>query len=173
MHFPLSIISVAALVSLAGAVTVPGASTPSFYLVASTNATGANLLPLRTTGGANGYATLTGTGPIGVLYFYQGALTAAPGIPALIAAIPLSDCSTYGQLGFAQDDSDKCALYNTFDIQSDTENSQLGAQLTFNYVGGFYACGSGQDVWYQATPSDGPPGLECAPIALWTVPVYG
>ena len=101
---------------------------------------------MRTTGGANGYATLTGTGPIGVLYFYQGALTAAPGIPALIAAIPLSDCSTYGQLGFAQDDSDKCALYNTFDIQSDTENSQLGAQLTFNYVGGFYACGSGQDV---------------------------
>ena len=37
-------------------------------------------------------------------------------------------------------------MFNTFGIQSDTENSQLGAQLTFNYVGGFYACGSGQDV---------------------------
>ena len=37
-------------------------------------------------------------------------------------------------------------MYNTFSIQSDTENSQLGAQLSFNSVGGFYACGSGQDV---------------------------
>ncbi|KAF8328745.1 hypothetical protein F5887DRAFT_1006844 [Amanita rubescens] len=153
MHFPLSVsqvLSVAALVSLAGAVVVPGASTPSFYLVASTNATtGANLLPLRTTGGANGYATLTGNGPIGVFYFYQGALTAASGSTtekALIAAIPASDCTTYGQLGFAQSTSDKCALFNTFSIQSDTENSQLGAQLSFNSVGGFYACGSGQDV---------------------------
>ena len=48
MQFPASIsrvLSVAALVALAGAVVVPGASTPSFYLVASTNATtGANLL---------------------------------------------------------------------------------------------------------------------------------
>ena len=47
MHLPLSVsraLSVAALVSLAGAVIVPGASTPSFYLVASTDATGANLL---------------------------------------------------------------------------------------------------------------------------------
>jgi hypothetical protein len=104
---------------------------------------------LRTTGGANGYATLTGDGPIGVLYFYQGALTAATGSTtqkALIAAIPASDCTTYGQLGFAQSTSDKCALYNTFSLQSDTENSQLGAQLSFNSVGGFYACGSGRDV---------------------------
>ncbi len=83
-------------------------------------------------------------------------------------------------------------MYNSFQIQSDTENSQLGAQLTFNYVGGFYACGSGKDVgvdiqlvvcriftnkcfqvWYQASPTSGPPGLQCSPIALWTVPLYG
>ena len=66
--------------------------------------------------------------------------------PALIAAIPISECSTYGQLGFAGSTSDKCALRDTFGIQSNTENSQLGAKLVFNSVGGFYACGSGLDV---------------------------
>ena len=81
-------------------------------------------------------------------------------------------------------------MFNSFQIQSDTENSQLGAQLVFNYVGSFYACGSGQDVgvdvqfvvcivfaddlfqvWYQADATDGPPGLQCSPINLYTVPV--
>ncbi|KAF8326952.1 hypothetical protein F5887DRAFT_230113 [Amanita rubescens] len=174
------ILSIAVLASFAGAVRVPNADTPSFYFVASSAATGPNLLPLRTSGGAGGYATLTGSGPIGVFYFYQGVLTAAaaPGSTsttrALIGAIPLSTgCTTYGPLGFAGSSSDKCAKYSSFQIQSDTENSQLGAQLTFNYVGGFYACGSGKDVWYQASPTSGPPGLTCTPIALWTVPLYG
>ena len=109
--------------------------------------------PLRLSGGTNGYAALTGSGPIGVFYFYQGqfvgAETSNPSLssPALIGAIPTSGgCSTYGQLGFTSSSSDKCSLRNTFGIQSDTENSQLGAQLVFNYVGGFYACGSGLDV---------------------------
>ncbi len=63
------------------------------------------------------------------------------------AILGSTGCSTYGQLGFVTgSSSDKCAKYNSFQIQSDTENSQLGAQLTFNYVGGFYACGSGKDV---------------------------
>ncbi|KAF8345105.1 hypothetical protein F5887DRAFT_229733 [Amanita rubescens] len=198
LTLPISrLISIVASASFAGAVTVPGASTPSFYLVASSNTTGPNLLPLQTSGGAGGYATLTGSGPIGVFYFYQGVLTAAPAPGstatqrALIGAVPLSGgCSTYGQLGFVVgSSSDECALYNTFSIQSDTESSLLGSQLSFNSVGGFYACGSGQDVgvdvqcriftndyfqvWYQASPTSGPPGLQCAPIALWTVPVYG
>ena len=86
-----------------------------------------------------------------MFYFYQGVLTAAPAgstvtQPAVIAAIPESDCTTYGQLGFVTDSSDYCAMYNTFSIQSDTESSELGSQLAFNSVGGFYACGSGQDV---------------------------
>ncbi|KAF8345117.1 hypothetical protein F5887DRAFT_1197951 [Amanita rubescens] len=173
------VLSIAALASFAGAVVVPGASTPSFYLVATSNATGPNLLPLRTSGGSGDYATLTGSGPIGVYYFYQGALTAAPApgstqtqLP-FIGAVLATECLNYGQLGFSTGGStDKCAMFNTFEIQSDTENSQLGAELTFNYVGGFYACGSGQDVWYQASPTSGPP-LQCAPIALWSVPLYG
>ena len=36
----------------------------------------------------------------------------------------------------------------------------------------FFADDSFQ-VWYQASPTAGPPGLQCAPIALWTVPLYG
>ena len=83
-------------------------------------------------------------------------------------------------------------MFNSFQIQSDTENSQLGAQLVFNYVGSFYACGSGHDVgvdvqfvlcrifiddffqvWYQASPTSGPAGLQCVPISLYTVPLYG
>lgn len=78
----------------------------------------------------------------------MGASASSPSVssPALIAAIPMSDCTTYGQLGFAGSTSDKCALRDTFGIQSNTENSQLGAKLVFNSVGGFYACGSGLDV---------------------------
>lgn len=166
-------------------VTVPGASTPSFYLVSSSQATAANLFPLRTTGGAGGYATLSpsGLGPIGVFYFVNGVLTAAPASStsstqkALIGPVLGSTgCSIYGSLGFTTtsgSSSNKCALYNPFTIQSNQENSQMGAQLVFNGTtgGGFYACGSGLDVWYQPSPSSGPPGLACTPISLWTVTV--
>ena len=81
-------------------------------------------------------------------------------------------------------------MYSSFNIQPDAEGSRLGAQLVFNFVGDFYACGSGQDVgvdvqfvvytvfaddlfqvWYQADATDGPPGLQCSPINLYTVPV--
>ncbi|KAJ3566654.1 hypothetical protein NP233_g6863 [Leucocoprinus birnbaumii] len=167
----LSALAVAAF-SCASAVVVPGADTPTFYLVASSTSSPSNLLPLRTTGGSNGYSTLTGSGPIGQFYFYQGQLVAAGSTPAgaLIAAIPLSSCTTYGQLGFSVSNTDKCAQRNTFAIQSDSENSQLGAKLSFNFVGGFYSCGSGQDVWYMVSPGDAP-GLSCQPIDLWTVPV--
>jgi len=63
----------------------------------------------------------------------------------LIGAIPSSTgCTTYGPLGFTQgSSSDKCAKYDSFYIQSE---SQLGTQLSFNFLGGFYACGSNQDV---------------------------
>ncbi|KAF8326939.1 hypothetical protein F5887DRAFT_1164314 [Amanita rubescens] len=159
------VLSIVALASFAGAVTVPGADTPSFYL------------PLRTSGGTGDYASLTGNGPIGVFYFFQGRLTASS--PSgdtntqrpLISGDPVSTgCTTYGPLGFVQGSStNKCALFDAFQIQPDTENSQLGAGLTFNYVGGFYACGSGQDVWYKVHPEDGP--SDCTSITLWTVPV--
>jgi len=176
-----TLLALTALATTTNTVIPPGADTPAFYLVASSSSTNSNLLPLRTDGGAGGYATLTGTGPIGEFYFFQGKLVAAPrpGETAtqrpLIGSIPSSGgCSTYGPLGFTGgSSSDKCAQYNTFSIQSNGENSQLGAKLAFNSVGGFYACGSGQDVWYQVSQSDGPPGLQCGPIDLYTVPVFG
>ncbi|KAF8183651.1 hypothetical protein BJ912DRAFT_1061213 [Pholiota molesta] len=52
---------------------------------------------------------------------------------------------------------------------SNGQNSQLGAELVFNFVGGFYSCNSGQEVWYKINSSDGPTG--CDAIHLWTVPV--
>ena len=79
----------------------------------------------------------------------MGADPSSPSVssPALIGAIPSSGgCTTYGQLGFFGSSSNKCSLRDTFGIQSNTENSQLGAKLVFNSVGGFYACGSGLDV---------------------------
>ncbi|TFK61092.1 hypothetical protein BDN72DRAFT_890235 [Pluteus cervinus] len=161
-------------------VVIPGAASPVFYLVASSSASGSNLLPLRINGGSGGYSTLAGSGPIGYFYFYQGVLTEAPPpyppspttvtSRATLGFIPISTgCSTYGQLGFSSSSSDKCASYSTFGISSDNENSQLGAQLVYNYVGGFYSCGSGKDVWYKVNTGDGPSG--CDPIGLWTVPV--
>ncbi|KXN88393.1 hypothetical protein AN958_07375 [Leucoagaricus sp. SymC.cos] len=166
--------------STASAVTVPGADTPTFYLVSSSGNAASNLLPLRTDGGAGGYATLTGTGPIGQFYFYQGKLVAAPRPGSTSTQRPLigsvlspTGCTAYGSLGFAEGSStNKCARYDSFYIQSDPENAQLGAKLTFNFVGGFYACGGNQDVWYLADPNNGPGGLQCQPIDLWTVPVH-
>ena len=151
---------------------------------------------MRTVGGAGGYSTLSGSGSIGQFYFFQGNLVALDStqsstVRGNIGAIPVSSgCSTYGQLGFSASSSDNCAVFDTFNIQSNAEDSQLGAQLVFNFAGGFYACGSGQDVsvdvqfvvcrvfaddlfqvWYQADATDGPPGLQCSPINLYTVPV--
>ena len=86
-------------------------------------------------------------------YFTGGVLTAAPDSTttstqrALIGPVFSSGCTAYGALGFTSgSSSNKCVLYNPFTIQSDTENSQLGAELVFDGTGGFYACGSGQDV---------------------------
>jgi len=163
--------------TLVHSIVPPGASTPEFYLVASSENPSANLLPLRTEGGANGYATLTGTGAIGQFYFFQGVLTGVPRPsrtstlrPDIGAILGPTSCSTYGPLGFTESSSsDKCALFSTFGISSDSENSQLGAKLNFNNVGGFYACGDGQDVWYKVSPEDGP--SDCSSIDLWTVPV--
>ncbi|PFH47143.1 hypothetical protein AMATHDRAFT_50519 [Amanita thiersii Skay4041] len=180
MKFTFSaLLSAAALFSVTSAVVVPGADTPEFYLVASSGNSGANLLPLRTNGGAGGYATLTGSGPIGKFYFYQGKLVAAidgstaTQRPLIGSVLGPTGCTTYGSLGFTQgSSSNKCARYDSFYIRSNEQNSQLGAKLTFNWVGEFYACGSAQDVWYKVNPDDGPGGVSpCNRIDLYTVPV--
>ena len=104
---------------------------------------------MRTSGGTGSFAALGGGGPIGKLYFYQGRLVAQGSgssfSPAYINATPSSECTTFGPLGFGSG-SNKCALSQGFELQSDTENSQLGAKLVFKNQGGFVACGATQDV---------------------------
>ncbi|KDR71544.1 hypothetical protein GALMADRAFT_213838 [Galerina marginata CBS 339.88] len=156
--------------------TIPNADTPLFYLVASSPSS-VNLLPLRmTSGGGGGLASFLGSGTPALFYFWQGQLTAID--PSGSTYRPLIDshqdangCQNFGALAFVQGGStNKCASYSSFQLQSNNQDSQLGAQLVFNYVGGFYACSSGQEVWYKINESDGPSG--CQPVNLYTVPAY-
>lgn len=159
-------------------VVLPGADTPLFYLVSTSGSSTDNLLPLRINGGTGDFATLTGTGgPVGNLYFINGKLVVqdpAGSIntykPFINAAVGGSGCTNFGPLGFVQGSTtNKCALFESFQIQSDAENSQLGARLVFNFEGGFFVCGAGQDIWYKASPIDGP--SDCNRIELYTTPV--
>lgn len=112
-----------------------------------------------------GDASLTGSSPFAKFYFWQGYLTAMDPTgatdpngnpytyrPYVNSVENASGCSAGGAFGFVQGTStNKCTQYTSFQIQSDGENSQLGAALVFNYVGGFYACGSGQNVRPKAS----------------------
>jgi hypothetical protein len=42
--------------------------------------------------------------------------------------------------------SNKCGNKNGFNIQSYIYNAQLGAELTYQFTGAFYACGNDQAV---------------------------
>lgn len=102
-------------------------------------------------GGGGGLASLLGGGPPALFYFYQGALTVSDGTqtyrPLINTVQDANGCQNFGALAFVQGTStNKCASYSSFQIQSDGQNGQLGAELVFNYVGGFYACSSGQEV---------------------------
>ncbi|KAJ2912922.1 hypothetical protein MD484_g7487, partial [Candolleomyces efflorescens] len=134
--------------------------------------------PVRLNGGSNYFAILTGTGPIAKFYFAGGQLVAldpqSSGQPyrALVNTqqTGTGTCASYGQFGTVYgSSSNKCASYNTFGLQSNSENSQLGARLTFNWVGEFYVCGTDKEVYYKVNSADGPSG--CTPISLYTVPV--
>jgi hypothetical protein len=101
--------------------------------------------------GGGGFASLLGWGPPALFYFYQGALTVSDGTQSYRSLIntmqDANGCQKFGALAFIQGTStNKCASYSSFQIQSTGQNSQLGAELVFNYVGGFYACSSGQEV---------------------------
>lgn len=161
-----------ALPFLVSAIVPPGASTPLFYLVSSTSVSPGtlNLLPVLLNG------ALYGSSSPALFYFSQGSLyalsspTSSPPYRVLLSLSPISTgCTTYGGLGFVQgSSSNKCASYSGFQIQSNTQNSQLGAQLVVNFQGGFYEC-SGSTVVYKVNPGDGPSG--CTPVSLYTVPV--
>lgn len=147
----------------------------SFYLISKTNGAIDNLLPLRISGGSDGFATLTGDGPIGKFTITGGNLAAdsqSVSFSGFIDGSPLgSGCNPNGPLGFLleQQIMNTCAENETFEILSYSKEKKLGAQLVFNPFlgGGFYACGG--DVWFKISRTDSPPG--CIPITLWTVPV--
>ena len=117
-----------------------------YVIVYSSQRTKARSKPLRI--GTGNLATLTGSGPIGKFHFIEGQFLAANpsggsnNYAPFISGSPVGGgCSSYGPLAFVQGKSGNvCAQYESFQIQSDTENSQLGAQLVFNFVGGFFAC---------------------------------
>ncbi|PPQ97693.1 hypothetical protein CVT26_001876 [Gymnopilus dilepis] len=187
IDFALGLSVVASLATHVSSVTPPGASTPLFYLVATSSSSTTNLAvrpvaasdvnsfsdsakPLRLDG------TLTGSSPVVEFYLNsQGQLalidpTTSTNYNALIDSAFNGDCSADGAIVFLQgSSSNKCAKRQGFQIQSDTENSQLGAQLVFNFVGGFYACGSNQAIWYKVNAADAP--SDCSPVSLYTVPV--
>lgn len=158
-------------------VTVPGADTAVFYLSSTSSMASSNLLPLRIASGAGGFASLAGGGAIGQFYFIQGRLAVLDPAgssntyhPFISSISTSSGCSTFGPLGFTQQSkTGACALYDSFQIQSDTESSQLGAKLVFNYQGGFYSCSASQDIWYKVSPVDGP--SDCSEVDLYTIPV--
>ncbi|KAF4622381.1 hypothetical protein D9613_009573 [Agrocybe pediades] len=152
----------------------------SVLFVSSSADSDSNLLPLHLNGALNAFSALTGTGPIGQFFYYQGRLTALDPEGSLFNYLttfgseylgPSGGCSTYGSLGFFPGaGSNKCARYGTgFYLHSNEENSQLGATLVYNWVGGFYACGSAKEVVYKVHESDGRD--DCVPIELNTVPV--
>lgn len=152
----------AALPSLVSAIVPPGASTPLFYLVSSSSTSSANLLvsppsclfspshthPFTQPVHLDGTLSASSSSPPAQFYFSQGSLyalsssTSTSPYRVLLSLSPSSTgCTTYGGLGFVQgSSSNKCASYSGFQIQSNNENSQLGAQLVVNFQGGFYEC---------------------------------
>ncbi|KAF8641737.1 hypothetical protein AX16_009814 [Volvariella volvacea WC 439] len=172
----LTFIGALTLPSAVNAYRPPGADTPAFHLVSSSTSGSSNLLPVRIDNSIGGYATLTGSQPIAIFYFTQGRLVAAPPPGGNLQQLPIIDaqqigngvCTTYGAWVFHQgSNSNRCAKGNAFYIQSNPENAQLGARLTFDWQGGFYACGADKRIYYKLAPGDGPQG--CDPVDLWTV----
>ncbi|KAJ2929931.1 hypothetical protein H1R20_g7183, partial [Candolleomyces eurysporus] len=126
---------------MVSAVTVPGADTPLFYLVATgPDSAGVNFLvrPILYLSPQNTNGSIAGilVNPTVLL------LTLSKRAPE--HALPMGN-------------------------SSNPENSQLGAKVTFNWVGGFYVCGTNKEVYYKVNSADGPTG--CTPIDLYTLPV--
>lgn len=115
---------------------------------------------MRISGGSDGFATLTGDGPIGKFTIAGGNLTAANSqsvsnpFSGFINGSPNGPgCNPDGPLGFQliqQITSNTCAETETFEILSYSKDKKLGAQLVFNPFlgGGFYACGGDVSVMF-------------------------
>ncbi|KAG8872528.1 hypothetical protein FRB97_007561 [Tulasnella sp. 331] len=127
----------------AGVVRPRGRAIPDFYLISVTTDPSANLKPLGQ--GPDGSAELVG-GSVGPLYLDGGHLIFDGGNTAYIDYLPteLSGCSTSGKLMFGSiDPSNSCAKAVGFGLQSDHQNSQLGAELIFTEGPKFSVCPDG------------------------------
>ncbi|KAJ2920058.1 hypothetical protein MD484_g291, partial [Candolleomyces efflorescens] len=169
-------LALAPVISLA--LVLPNADTPSFYLIAVSLGTSA-VRPVRFDSTGSG-ASLGGNGFPVQYYFYQGQLRSTherSGDPNYRVYVNSGftnsgSCATYGTLGYLQGNyisSNKCASYPNFQLQANQQNSQLGSRLTANYVGGFFSCGSDEQIVYKQNEWDGP--SNCYPVDLYTVPV--
>ncbi|RXW21703.1 hypothetical protein EST38_g4145 [Candolleomyces aberdarensis] len=173
----LLILALAPVISLA--LVLPNADTASFYLVAVSLGT-SSVVPVLFDSGS-GAVTLSGSpGFPAQNYFYQGHLrcsvdrTGDPNYRAYIsnAFTDTGSCATYGKLGYLQGEftsTNKCATYPNFQLQANSQSAQLGSRLMINNVGGFFACGPDQEIWYKQNEQDGP--TNCMPFDLYTVPV--
>ncbi|KAJ2926001.1 hypothetical protein H1R20_g11108, partial [Candolleomyces eurysporus] len=173
----LSTISLLIAPLVSWALVIPNADTPSFYFVA-TSPNNSTPRPVRI--GPDGiYTTLSGSGTAIQAYFFQGSLTGtldksgSPTYHPFLNTSPREDgsCTTFGQFGYSPQGSstNTCASFPRFQIQSNSENAQLGSKLTHNNVGGFYSCGPDENIWYKQNAHDGP--QNCSPVDLYTVPV--
>ncbi|KAF8884642.1 GPI-anchored small secreted protein [Infundibulicybe gibba] len=159
MRFPFASVLCVLIPAGVYSVTLPNADTPLFHLVSSSSNAEANLLPLRTSGGSNG------------VFVAVDPQTTTSTLRPIVNSIPAGGgCTPGGTLSFGQGGgSNKCAISGGFQIHSNEENSQLGANLVLNSVGSFYACGTSLDMRYEVLPTDAPAG--CAAVDLYTVPV--
>lgn len=179
----------AALPSIVSAALIPHADTPVFYLVGDdpfgdTFKVSRGLIlshdhgvqsfpaqPLRLTG-QHMSATLTGEGPIAMIYIINGTFVAEDPVkgptspllyhPYVDFSVPgSSDCGASGPLMFVQDPnrdsvaSNPCAAFSNFFLFSDRMDNQLGAKLILNSnLTSFYACGNARDVSFSSFSLD-------------------
>ncbi|RXW20961.1 hypothetical protein EST38_g4897 [Candolleomyces aberdarensis] len=182
-----AVLSLAAVLpGIVSAALIPNADTPVFYLVGD-DPVGDTFKPLRLTG-QHLTATLTGEGPIAMIYIINGTFVAEDPVkgstspflyhPYVDFSIPgSSDCGTSGPLMFIQDPnrdsvaSNPCAAFSNFFLFSDRMDNQLGAKLVLNSnLTSFYACGNTRDIVYKANVTNEP--VDCStPVQLYTLPV--
>ncbi|KAJ2920057.1 hypothetical protein MD484_g290, partial [Candolleomyces efflorescens] len=178
MKYLSALLTLALAPVLSLALVFPGADGPSFYLIAVSLGT-SSVRPVLFDS-SSGAVTLQDNGPKfpAQNYFQQGHLrcsldrTGDPNYRAYIDTgfTGTGSCATFGKLGYLEGSTtNKCATYPKFQLQANKENAQLGSRLTINHVGGFFACGPDEEIWYKQNEWDGP--TNCMPFDLYTVPV--
>ncbi|KAJ3538437.1 hypothetical protein NMY22_g5169 [Coprinellus aureogranulatus] len=165
-------LSLAMLVDFVAAVMVPGASTPLFYLVASGTTSTSCFFPYVRLRDSSGAWFISDSGAPAQFYFMGNRLVVNGRQSSVnTRQVGSGSCANSGQVVTTPgSNTNKCATFDTFGLESNRENSQLGAHLVFNNVGSFYVCGRQRDVYYKRNPSDEP--SDCTtPLQLKTLAV--